>query len=77
MKDIVIKTNKNCEFLATEAVAKAMFYQANVAVDNPGLGKSKGTTYSKYSTNGDSRWDFLVYETKKAIVVEITYHKVK
>jgi hypothetical protein len=79
MKDIVIKAGKNCDSFVTEAVERAIFYQANVATDNPGLGKSHGTVYTKYASasNINSRWDFLVYETKKAFVVEISYHTKK
>lgn len=75
MKDIIIKSDKNSEFLRTEALTHAIFYEAHVIPDeNPKIGKSHGTIYTKYAnTSTTVYWNFLVYLTKKAIVVEISY----
>lgn len=79
MKDVIIKADKNSAFLRTEALSRAIFYEEHVIpTENPKIGKLHGTSYVKYAnTNTNLYWNFLVYQTKKAIVVEITYHSKK
>jgi hypothetical protein len=68
MKKIIIKTDKHCGFLRTEAVSKAIEYEETLMKDrkegiyNCALWIKKGT---------QTEYRFVVYHTKTAIIVDV------
>jgi hypothetical protein len=68
MKKIIIKTDKHCGFLRTEAVCKAIEYEETLMKDrkegiyNCALWIKKGT---------QTEYIFVVYHTKTAIIVDV------
>ena len=70
MKKIIIKTDKHCSFLRTEAVAKAIEYEENLMKDRK-EGIYNCVFYIKKGTQTEYR--FVVYHTKTAIVVDVQY----
>jgi len=69
MKKIIIKTDKYCGFLRTEAVSKAIYYEENLMKDRK-EGIYNCAVWVKEGARTEYR--FVIYHTKTAIVVGVS-----
>lgn len=68
MKKLIIKTDRHCGFLRTEAVSIAIEYEETIMKDRKD-GIYNCVLWIKKSTQ--TKYRFIVYHTKTAIVVDV------
>lgn len=69
MKKIIIKTDKHCSFLRTEAVSRAIEFEKTI-MKNRKEGIYNCALYIKKGTSKE--YKFIVYHTKTAIIVDVS-----